>query len=202
MELDTIQFGRYRNSATSTAPIEWYVLNQNDGEALLLSRYILDVYAYHFVFEQITWDKCDVRTWLNDDFYNTAFSPDEKARIQTTLIETENNYFVKDNVFLLSDDEFYKYLPPDTTKIKQRQAKATEYALENGLNQYKDSGSCWLLRNPGDGSFKCRDVNMPTLFKSKFAAFVSAVGGVCHQGVPVDEPRGIRPAIRIIYRDV
>ena len=201
MELDTINFGKYKVSGIKTAPIEWYILEKKDGVAFLLSRRILEFQEYHSVFEDVTWDKCDIRTWLNQDFYKKAFSSEERDRIKTTLIETEDNYFVKDNVYLLSVDEFYKHLPPDTTRVKQRQAQGTEYVLERGLNQflYKDGskGSCWFLRNPGDGSFKCRDFNLPILFKSKFAAFVSSGGGVCNEGVHVNEPRGIRPAIRI-----
>ena len=94
MELETIRFGRYKTDANKTTPIEWFILNQEGGTALLLSKYILDLKKYHSEFEDVTWDKCSIREWLNNTFYNKAFYKKEKEAIQTTLIETEDNYFV------------------------------------------------------------------------------------------------------------
>lgn len=90
-------------------------------------------------------------------------------------------------------------MPHDKKNEKYRAALGTNYALENGLYQYKDEGACWLLRNPGDGVFKCRQATMPVLFESKYAAFVTARGGVCNEGIAVDYARGIRPAIKVTY---
>ena len=67
--------------------------SQNSGrELFLLSEYILDCRRYHGESVDmkwrdsvdITWHDCDLRKWLNDEFYNTAFNATEKEFIKTT----------------------------------------------------------------------------------------------------------------------
>lgn len=57
--------------------IEWMVLAVEGDEALLLSKYALDTQPYHDVEVDITWEKCTLRTWLNETFLAAAFDAGE-----------------------------------------------------------------------------------------------------------------------------
>ena len=63
-------------------PIEWIVLDRQEERALLLSKCALDAKPFHEVEDRtVTWAECTLRAWLNGDFYNSAFSDEERARI-------------------------------------------------------------------------------------------------------------------------
>ena len=60
--------------------IEWIVLEKDEENhrVLLLSKYLLDSYCYNESAENVSWENCDIRKWLNEDFYNAAFDEKEK----------------------------------------------------------------------------------------------------------------------------
>ena len=152
---DIITFGRYEQDEQPGAdPIEWQVLAVENSRALLISRYGLDTIPYHSIDIDITWENCDLRKWLNEDFYEIAFDPSEKARIAETVNSNPDNPSygtsggndTNDKVFLLSIDEAYLYL-----KKEGRQCKATYVSGQNkALSVDKENGnSAWWLRSPG-----------------------------------------------------
>ncbi len=160
-----VKFGNYwQNSKDNKEPIEWLVLDViKDNKALLISKYGLDCKPYHNKFESITWEQCDLRKWLNSEFINNAFSREEQEQIQLSEIvnnanpsygTTGGNNTV-DKIFLLSIDEVNKYFHSD----KERECKATKYAIEN--NAYvNNNGNCyWWLRSPGNGQNYASYVN-------------------------------------------
>src|SRR5690606_9396817 len=83
---EIIPFGTYPHTVDGTdrTPIQWRVLQNSGGELFLLSEHILDCKRYHSGFTAITWHDCDLRQWLNDAFYQAAFTDAEKAVIKTT----------------------------------------------------------------------------------------------------------------------
>lgn len=118
-----VTFGRYEqdnDSDNGPEPIEWMVLDHQDGRTLLLARYGLDASWYHVESaDDVTWENCKLRSWLNTDFYNTAFNDTEKDLIvQITNENSDGTAFwesagrevsssvggndTHDNVFLLS----------------------------------------------------------------------------------------------------
>ncbi len=104
---DTIKFGTYDNE-----PIEWLILRtEEDGSALLLSKYILFDSKYadgeYGKNEKFTdsdkWNKNPyIRTFLNDDFYTSSFSATEKGQIE--------EHTVLGKVFLPARSEFGNYV--------------------------------------------------------------------------------------------
>lgn len=77
-------------------PIVWNILSNNDGEYYALSSVLLDAQSYyHDKSEQRTINDetvyannymySDIRQWLNDSFYNSAFALDND-NIQTALV--------------------------------------------------------------------------------------------------------------------
>lgn len=86
-QMDTVTFGSYPQSDSSGVvkePIEWLVLDRYNNKFLLLSKYILDCKYYENSYSVTTWETCTLRSFLNNDFYNQAFSVSEQNQIQTT----------------------------------------------------------------------------------------------------------------------
>ena len=117
---DHIEFGSYEQDGDETngaEPISWEVLDIEDGKALIISDYVLDVMEYHKDDEDITWADCTLRTWLNNDFYEEAFTEKEQGSIDYSEIQNTDNFAfgteggedTEDYVFLLSLDEVKKY---------------------------------------------------------------------------------------------
>ena len=188
---DYITFGSYEqdgNTSNGKESIEWLVLDVQDGKALVISKYALDCKQYHEDYVDTTWENCTLRTWLNNDFYNIAFSSSEKNKISTTNIiaednlecETEAGNDTQDKVFLLSISEAEKYFSSDN----ERMCKPTQYAINNGVFEYVDSyeGNCWWwLRSPGTSL--------------DYASYIYGGGIVVYDGESVDFGHAIRPAL-------
>ena len=131
---DIVILGTYEqdNNLTNGAePIEWEYIGDRDGHKLLLSKYALIGKQYNEGQPEkgprTTWENCTLRKWLNNEFYNTAFSSADKKMILTAHNEDpdsrelyRNELWGKpgsyggnntdDNVFLLSWVEAEDYL--------------------------------------------------------------------------------------------
>ena len=79
----SVQFGRwYRENDNLLESIEWLVLDSfDDGSWLLLTRDCVEVMPYNNEYADKTWENSSLRKWLNDEFYNHAFSTEEKENI-------------------------------------------------------------------------------------------------------------------------
>lgn len=199
---ETVTFGRYEQDndpGNGPEPIEWIVLDTRDGKTLLLSRYGLDVKPYNTQDAGVTWETCSLRTWLNGDFLNEAFSAEEQAAILVTEVENtfaQGNYMewrtdagnnTQDLVFLLSFAETSKYLAPYRGDSMKWRTAPTAYALAGGAATERDAftaegglSCCWWLRSPGESQAS--------------AVFVSCYGGALSIEV-YGETIAIRPAI-------
>lgn len=195
---DTVLFGSYEqdnNLSNGAEAIEWLVLDKQDGKLLLLSKDALDCKKYNEEYVAVTWETCTLRSWLNEEFYNTAFSNTERGRIQTTKVKNEDNMFWKteggndteDKVFLFNMEEVQRYFDPlDAAEDPVRSAKVTAYAEAqggwvSGGSDYAGNG-WWWLRLPG--RYSCS------------AAFVNYYGFVYRWGNYVGHDDGVvRPAL-------
>ena len=154
-----LAFGNYEQDADESngkEPIEWVVLDKKDNHALLLSRYILDTHQYHNINTTITWEKCELRNWLNTSFYQDSFSEKERDVILLTRVDNgedkgDSVYSIansgestEDYIFLLSSQEAFKYFGSDYF----RAAKATDYAIQNRAVIGGENRSEWYLRSP------------------------------------------------------
>lgn len=154
---DIVMFGSYEQDNSQTdgnEPIEWLVLEKEDGKALIISRYALDVMRYHELPEDVTWETCNLRNWLNNVFYQEAFSAGEQCLIKESVVTSEdNNVFftnsgndTQDKIFLLSTSEAEDLFLSD----KERKCEATEYAEAQGAYINDKTGKVlWWLRSPG-----------------------------------------------------
>ena len=81
---ETFTFGSYEqdgNLSNGSEPITWIVLNNYQGKLLAISEKVLDVSS----FGSRTWENSTLRSWLNNEFFNTAFSDFEKAAIASEI---------------------------------------------------------------------------------------------------------------------
>ena len=83
---DTVAFGKYDDEK-----IAWKVLEKKDNELILLSDHGIAKHAYHDKNKAVTWETCTLRKWLNDTFYQKAFSDKENAQIIKTKVVNEDN---------------------------------------------------------------------------------------------------------------
>lgn len=139
-------FGHYGHE-DNVEPIRWIILetDSENHKCLLLSKYAIDTHVYSDTAEAHcghSWHDSTLRRWLNNDFYNNAFSEEEKKRIVTSQIEdtceeglciwdkdhkATSLGNIKDKVFLLSINEVSKYKMP----FEDRVQKAYLELLEN-----------------------------------------------------------------------
>lgn len=194
---DIIYYGSYEqdnNISNGKENIEWRVLAKENNRILVISDKALDCQPFNETGEDVTWRTCTLRKWLNDDFFNSAFSNAEKKRIPTvTVLADKNPEFsinsgkaTKDKVFLLSIKEVNKYF---NSKIS-RQCMPTNFAVAQGgyiSNTYSTDvkATCWWLRSPGGYGLVC-------------AAYVDNIGDIRAYGASVESDNGtVRPAMWI-----
>lgn len=140
-------------------PIRWRTLSAINDELFLMAENILDVQAYNQVSAEVSWETCTMRSWLNNDFYTTAFNSLEKARINTSTVINPNNPWygasggntTNDKVFLLSYGEATNSEYGFSIGISNdsaRRAQGSDFSKSQGLSCDSSVGS-WWLRSPG-----------------------------------------------------
>jgi len=149
-------------------PITWRVLDVVSGNAFLMANLVLDSQDYYYSTSNRTigeatvypnnYKESHIRSWLNDNFYNTAFTTEEKTRIQTTNVDnsfastgySSNEYEcanTSDKVFLLSYVEATSETYGLSTTSRQLQPSA--YAQSQGdYTDTSNGNSYWWLRSP------------------------------------------------------
>ena len=155
-----VTFGTYEQdnySKGSKEPIEWIVLDVQEDRLLLISRYVLDCLSYCSRQKTVAWENSTVRSWLNKQFLNTAFSKEEQSSILVTDVDNSKSqgYIhykgdggndTQDRIFLLSYAEAWKYF----YQSSDRACKPTKVAVKRGAFESTISGNCpWWLRSPG-----------------------------------------------------
>ena len=211
----TMYFGHYEQDNykdNGKEKIQWRILARDGDFALLLSEYGLDTQPYNKGKTNVTWETCTLRTWLNDDFLNEAFTQEEQSAIQTTLVDngesqgwaglrgwsesvysvqTTGGFDTEDKVFLLSlaeVDTYFEGWERDPAYYyhyysKEMATKPTDYAVWLGAHKDISTDNCyWLLRSP---SFE----------DQKFVTRVDYDGYLGTCSVDKDRYFAVRPAI-------
>ena len=116
--------GRYEQDnkrENGPEPIQWMVLARDGDRVLVISRYVLDCVRYDEEYRRVTWETCTLRSWLNGEFLNAAFDPEEQLLIPPTHVTADPNpdfdvdpgEDTEDKLFLLSIPEAEAYFHPD-----------------------------------------------------------------------------------------
>ena len=192
---DYATFGRWEqddDAQNGPEPLDWLVLDRVDDRLLLLSESCLECRAYDGeAFVPVTWEDCDLRAWLNDEFLNGAFNDDERAYIPAVKNEnrdhsqlgTEGGNDTEDRVFLLSETDTVIYLSDDIDREAIGKSEASAHAVAQGIQTDEEGHASWWLRSPGTYEY--------------IAQFVDQQGQPYPNGanVDIDYLFGVRPAI-------
>ena len=202
-------FGNYEqddNVDNGKEHIEWKILAKDGTKALLYTRYIIDYQKYNDESVDTTWENSTLRDWLNNDFYDNAFSDVEKnlivevnnENIDNQQFKTKGGSNTNDKVFLLSIDECNKYFGKSLKDNKgynvnkKLATTATKYAINKGIDindttTWANGNSSFWLRSPG--------------LVQNFASGVDAYGDVDSEGGNdiITNKHGIRIAVWVKY---
>ena len=111
-----IRFGKY----------DWYVLDKQDDKILIITEKVIEKRPYHSEECEITWETCDMRKYLNGEFYYSFGEADRARIVEVTNENPDNPWYgtsggnpTADKIFLLSIDELLKYFG-DSGRLKNR----------------------------------------------------------------------------------
>lgn len=145
-----VSLGAYPYEADgAVAPVLWRVLETKDGQALLLTEYVIDVSQVIFetdekaikkqTYRRIdSYAESDLYTHLNTTVLDTLLGDDP---LRGALLEEEGG----GRLFILTDEQFlrtdYGFVNTRWNEQKSRQAVATPYALSRGLYRDRSTGT-------------------------------------------------------------
>lgn len=199
---DIVSFGQY----------DWQVLAVKESCALLITRDIVELRAFHNQPGDITWAESELRNYLNHDFYN-RFSQEEKARIVPFPLQNNDNPWFDtnggedtvDHVFLLSIEEAVcSYFGDSSANLKVPNGKYKYWFSRKDPNnekrkaQHLDCVWWWWLHSPGRKQAKAAyihgDGNIGIQGNNAFKCNIS---GVYHP-ITGDVKGGVRPALWVL----
>jgi len=134
---DEIELGMYPQESSNPnemSPIIWVVSDISDGKAVLKSKYVLDFRPFDSDYSGVGTVDCEnseIRQLLNNEFYNSAFSDEEREIIiQDTHIEVVYAYYLTEDGYYDESGtiEFEDYIYLFDPSIAE-QALATPYAV-------------------------------------------------------------------------
>ena len=160
-----LELGQFKASAGGApGKIRWMVVSREEDRALLLACDVLEILPFNDVYENTSWENCSLRQWLDEEFYETAFTEAEKEKILPARIKNGKADGVHgtipediyrdtfDRVFLLSADEV-KYYLTGSSAIK---AGATDYVKAQDVPSAIGGRYRWWGRSMGiNGSNAC-----------------------------------------------
>ena len=189
---DIITFGHYPGaqlSPTCGDDIDWFVLDIVGDMALIMSRYSLVIKEFDEASSSADWEIASIRTWLNEDFFNCALTEEEKNEVSFSEVvfrdcfrTTRTTY---DKVFLLSQEEIYRYLPESYRRTNAFSNGAWQNMLSDANFEFG-----WWLRDSADTDSSEYDIT-----------FVDDFGNVNTVGRNMRTRMGIRPAMWINIRN-
>ncbi len=152
-------------------PIKWRILEESGGTALILCENILANKKHHSLFSGVDEDGhyvnsyiiSEIRAWLNDEFYNTAFNELQRQLVLVTYLDNSASSTGYDpNQYACDDIEDLIFLPSyadiintnygfngnaDREKLTSDYSRATGVSMDTGY--YYGNGS-WWLRSPNN----------------------------------------------------
>lgn len=150
---DKLVFGEY----------EWRILDIQKDKILILAEEIIELRDYHNKYIDITWKDCELRKYLNNEFYD-KFSENDKSKIIEIINKNPGNLWYKteggedtaDKIFILSIDDVVRLYFGDSSKLLDFPTKNQRYWFqrkdENNIKRraiYMKSLWWWWTRTPG-----------------------------------------------------
>lgn len=203
---DTVTFGTYEqnnNYSDGNENIEWIVIDKQEDKIMVVSKCIIAMQPFNTTNEgHISWEKCTLRKWLNNDFLNEAFSDAEKKLISdTTVSNTEylafglsystTDYSTTDKIFLLSENERNMLSSVDALKgiVTESVIALFSDAANSDVANINPSNfePLWWLRTTWEDAVDCQ----------ASVAYGASYDEHEHDTCNVEESAGVRPAMWI-----
>ncbi len=176
---DGTKFDRGKTYWFKCEPIEWEIRSSLEGTYSLVSTSLLDTHCFHSstynrtingeVVYPNNYKHSDIRSWLNDEFYNSAFALDN------FLIQTVSSVYSADSV---TEEKVYL---PYYSSGHINQLRPTDWAKASGILEGENGGFYWEGGSTGN---------------PKYALTVTGDGYLSSDYVS-DSSYGVRPGIRI-----
>ena len=149
----TIPFGGYN----------WRILGIQNHAALVITEDIVELRAYHDVYKDTTWADCELRKYLNGEFYDKFNEINKSKIIPVTNKNPDNPWYgtkggedTQDNIFLLSMEEAVcRYFGDSSAKLFNRGTNQKYWFQRKDENNSKRKATFdgsewwWWLRSPG-----------------------------------------------------
>ena len=187
---DIVTMGKCANPYTGIIdPMEWQVLDIQDGKVLILSTKILEYRGFHTLSSTADWESSSVREWLNGNFMTSNFTEQEISMFAATTNTYSNPQYntptgeaAIDQIFLLSAEEAEKYFANDMLRQASTLGADNPENLQTlTIDEYPSNE--WWLRTIGSSD--------------SAVAFVSESGEIFYSGQSCRNSCGVRPAIWI-----
>ena len=159
-------------------PITWKILSETDGVNFLLSTVLLD--AHIFDNSSNYYYDSEIKHWLNDEFYNSAFA------LENSYLQTRTEH--KDKVFLPSREDYlstYYGFVTSTKADRSRYCRTTDWARARGASynandEYGYNGYYWTSSS--------------STIRDNMAQIISRDGSLSNTNIDAFFP-SVRPAI-------
>lgn len=178
---DYVLFGSYEqdnNLDNGKEPIEWLVLDKEDGWYLLITSEVIDEACYNNEWQPTAWENSSLRNWLNSSFLEEAFTEEQLSSIVDKEHINVNGNATADRVYILDQGELEDYFESNNS----RTAGATIYAEAQGVYEYSNSNCWWWVREAGADPH--------------YAKYVNCEGDILEYGMLVfNNTFGVRPVI-------
>lgn len=174
-------------------PIKWRVISNTDGSVQVLSEFIIDNAQFNNTtgFDEKTelhsndYETSIIRAFLNDSFYNMAFSSRNQSNIDDTLVvnSVETTYPYATNEDLVSNDvtdKIYILNYEDATNedygfdstyghTTTRESIVTDYAIARNcsLDDVDNGFGYWWLRTPINNSSEVLHISTYSTIQSR-----------------------------------
>ena len=200
-------------------PIKWSIIStdEENGTAIILSNIILDQQRFDYDDPNNNYAESTIRKWLNETFYDTAFTDAEKQVILTTVVDNGNSAMgtaekpcdcdipnTEDKVFLLSYTEATN-ADYGLGSADSRQKAPSAYAIALGASPETGTGpeagySYWFLRTHNSyHDYSYADSDIVDAITSEGKTTGKEPNGWVHVS-PASGKSGIVPAIQIKLR--
>ncbi len=143
----------YRDNGEEKKPLNWIITEVDDDYVYLLTDNIIDCVPFLKppYSEETCWTESYIRQWLNEDFYNTAFSDKEKSVIASKeLVILNYSRYEGGREEERTTDKVFLMTAKQAKELYEIQAIATDYAVQRGVLISPDTQvGIWWLMSPG-----------------------------------------------------
>ena len=223
---DIVQMGTYEQDGDPETedPICWDVLDKDGDAMLLISHDVIAYQRFSDSFKCVIWEDSQIRSWLNQAFYEEAFDETEQASIRETTLENpstvgfaahvdpsgdvqvrESRPDTKDKIFLLSwkeAEQYYGNRLTDASVLGRRPSRAVlqkRKAIFTDLIIEELPAMYPYSRHLPDGTERLSWMLRSTGMKD-YTIFVIGYEGKWDQDYP-DSYNGVRPVMWVNVGD-